>query len=241
MTNQVSHHPDPALLQEFYEGTLAIGFNLIISAHVDDCDICRKRLAELAESTCNDWYDEHPSANLDDSEFADILSDIVDQAVPGSGAMLQEAAASEGPLETVQLKDRAVKIPHALRQFATTEIRWKEIARGIHQSLLDVDPTTKCEIIFMDPGAEVPRHTHMGQEVMLVLDGVISDEKASYGSADFVISDQNVHHRQQTEEGCVCLFVTDAPLEFTEGLARLLNPINRAKFWWASRNSPRAA
>ena len=235
MSNQVSHHPDLGLLKEFYEGTLAVGFSMAISAHVDDCAACRECVAEIAESICNDWYDDHASIDTNDKEFAGILDDIVSQPASGTNIPNEETSAPEAPLRTVQLKGRTIKLPHVLQQFIATGFRWKEIGKGIHQALIDADPATKCEIILMEPGARVPRHTHMGKEFMLVLDGSISDGNCNYGVADFVVSDQQIHHGQLTTDGCICLFITDAPLKFTEGFAQLLNPINRAKFWWAGR------
>ncbi len=232
MTETALYHPDLNLLQEFLEGLLPIGINMAVSAHVDDCFHCRQLLPALGEVTSNDWYDN--SQHGDAPALDDILANVMAQPTQPLKTKPEILEAATVAPALVQMRDREVALPRVLAQAAKQGLEWNTVANGIHQALLDIDPITKCEFIYMEPGAKVPRHTHAGNEFMLVLDGSIADDQFQYRTRDFVASSHTDCHSQQTDDGCICLFVTDAPLLFTEGLLRFLNPINRIRFWWQS-------
>jgi putative transcriptional regulator len=83
----------------------------------------------------------------------------------------------------------------------------------------------------MAPGAKVPEHTHKGKEATLVLDGVFNDEKDEYKDGDFVLLDPSKTHTPETQEqDCLTLATLDAPLHFTSGISRLLNPFSSLFF-----------
>jgi putative transcriptional regulator len=107
---------------------------------------------------------------------------------------------------------------------------WKKLAGGINQASVTLDDQTQCEFLYMKPGSQVPVHKHQGSEVTLVLDGSFSDESGHYKQSDFVVRTASDMHKPASEEGCLCFAVLDSPLTFTEGLARLLNPLIRYRF-----------
>jgi putative transcriptional regulator len=77
----------------------------------------------------------------------------------------------------------------------------------------------------IQPGTALPRHTHRGTEMILVLSGGFRDRGQQFLRGDVAISDEAVEHRQLIDEdgGCVCLSVTDAPLRFTGLFGWILN------------------
>ena len=101
---------------------------------------------------------------------------------------------------------------------------------GINQARLDIDTETQCEFIYMSPGSQTPMHKHQGNEITLVLDGSFSDVAGTYEPADFIVRSGKGEHQPVSEKGCLCFAVLDSPLTFTQGVARLLNPINRYRF-----------
>ncbi|MEQ8315231.1 MAG: ChrR family anti-sigma-E factor [Gammaproteobacteria bacterium] len=228
MNKAASFHPDAGLMRRFLDGVLPMGASIAVSAHVQFCDVCAEAIAKQSEQSSSDWYD-HIEQEWE-RDFSDILESVVEQpSLP-----LDESAVQIDQQTPVQLMDRRVVLPPVLAKLTSSELAWKQIASGIHQALVDVDPETKFEFICMEPAATVPRHTHLGYEMMLVLQGDITDDLGEYAAMDFVYRDQQDEHGQITNEGCVCLFVTDAPLLFREGKAKLINPINRLKHWWGS-------
>ncbi|MFI3245974.1 MAG: cupin domain-containing protein, partial [Ferrimonas sp.] len=78
----------------------------------------------------------------------------------------------------------------------------------------------------------VPAHTHKGRELTLVLHGGFADEQGHYLQGDFIERDQQHQHQPHTDanEDCLVISALDAPLHFTSGLARMLNPLSNLFF-----------
>lgn len=90
-------------------------------------------------------------------------------------------------------------------------------------------PGYQASLIRVRPGRSVPRHTHEGSELTVVLEGAFRDERGVYRRGDLAIADASVDHRPVADEGegCVCLAVMDAPVRLTGPIGRLLNPFVR--------------
>jgi putative transcriptional regulator len=130
----------------------------------------------------------------------------------------------------IDVLDHSIKLPKVLAKAASQGLKWKKVAGGISEAQLFIDNETQCEFIYMAPGGKVPVHTHQGSEATLVLEGSFEDELGEYKTSDFIIRDAQHNHQPRSKEGCLCFSVLDSPLQFTEGLARLMNPLNRYKF-----------
>ena len=64
------------------------------------------------------------------------------------------------------------------------------------------------------PGAGVPRHTHLGTETILVLEGSQGDERGRYGAGTLVVNPPGSSHAVASEEGCVVLIRWAGPIVF---------------------------
>ena len=80
-------------------------------------------------------------------------------------------------------------------------------------------------LLKVDAGRAVPQHTHEGNEMVMVLAGSYQDENGTFAKGDVEIADGAVDHQPNagSQEDCVCLVVTDAPLRFTGSAGWLLN------------------
>lgn len=69
----------------------------------------------------------------------------------------------------------------------------------------------------------MPRHTHRGNEMTVVLAGGYSDNGVSYGPGDFSLKDGDDHHQPRVDDDgvCLCLVVLDAPVRLTGGVEEL--------------------
>ncbi|WP_035486871.1 ChrR family anti-sigma-E factor [Geminicoccus roseus] len=78
-------------------------------------------------------------------------------------------------------------------------------------------------------GWPVPKHTHEGLELTVVVRGAYSDNTGRYLRGDMAIADAAIDHRPWAERGedCFCLAVTDAGRKLTDPILRLLNGIIR--------------
>jgi putative transcriptional regulator len=119
-------------------------------------------------------------------------------------------------------------VPQPLRSYLDAPLSaldWRPVARGMEEVDLGLGRApVRARLLRLRAGAVVPRHTHCGLEMNLVLAGGYHDQRGSYRLGDLVVDDDSVDHRPVAERGngCVCLNVTDAPLQMTGGIRRFI-------------------
>lgn len=65
------------------------------------------------------------------------------------------------------------------------------------------------------PGASVPHHEHTGLEMILVLDGVQTDEQGHYPAGTLVLNPAGTAHSVWSEIGTTVLIQWERPVRFT--------------------------
>jgi anti-sigma factor ChrR (cupin superfamily) len=90
---------------------------------------------------------------------------------------------------------------------------------GIEMKILYADPATGMSTILfrMAPGAEVPRHQHMGVEQTYVLSGALVDEEGAATSGSFVWRPEGSRHVAKAPDGAVFLAMFTKPNRFDIG------------------------
>lgn len=134
----------------------------------------------------------------------DPREDQVRQAADLAGSALNEMLALPEPLRS-----------HSLDAIALNG--WKFNARGIRRLKLDVGSQAETELYRLEPGARVPRHSHEGCELTLVVAGGFTDETGSYGPGDVTVKGEHDTHQPIADPGepCFALAVRDGGLRFT--------------------------
>ena len=81
----------------------------------------------------------------------------------------------------------------------------------------------------VDPGIQLPNHTHTGTEFTLVLSGAFSHAGGRFGPGDIEEADDQVEHVPVVEAGeaCICLVAMDGKLKLLGPMARMLQPFVR--------------
>ncbi|ARN73430.1 ChrR family anti-sigma-E factor [Oceanicoccus sagamiensis] len=210
-----NHHPAPELLTAFSAGSLQLSHALCVSTHLERCDECRANLMRLNSMGAKMMEDLKPARASED-----LKSSVL--------AMLDDA-----PKEEPAVINRDSRIPRALQQFIPDDydsLQWHHVSPSIQAAKLVTDSNgSKVEMLRIKPGGQVPSHTHTGDEYTLLLEGSFSDESGIYKEGDFVVRDGRHKHKPMVTEDkeCICLTVTDAPIEFTGFFTRWLNPILR--------------
>ncbi len=76
------------------------------------------------------------------------------------------------------------------------------------------DPTgSDAAIIRYLPGAFVPRHLHMGYEMVLVLQGEYVENDVPYGPGSLIIRAPGTTHEMRSAPGCTILAMRDVPVK----------------------------
>lgn len=103
---------------------------------------------------------------------------------------------------------------------------WRSYGHAAEVELAVKAPGYRTTLVRVRAGRKVPRHTHEGSELALVLAGGFRDGTGHYRLGDLAIADSSVDHRPIADAGedCLCLTVTDAPLRLTGLFGRVLNP-----------------
>lgn len=95
-------------------------------------------------------------------------------------------------------------------------LAWQGFRVGVDILLLYGDATQgcSCALLRYQPGAEIPRHLHMGVEFLLVLRGSQADERGHYGAGSFLINPATSSHQISSKEGCIVLAIWEHPVKF---------------------------
>lgn len=217
----ISLHPTQQQLVDFVEGNLAPAMSLVVAAHADMCVQCQRkmqlmqdRIAELAFEKADDKI-----------EFGAMLANITQLPAADKIDFIPKK-------QKIELDGRQFNLPRPLQRYVDKTGSWSHLLGNLWQAPVDLGPAGKANFIYMEKGGKVPEHTHRGNELTLVIDGEFSDGLAMYDTGDFIVMDQSNTHAPHSEasEGCLVFSIVDAPLHFTSGIARLLNPFSHLFF-----------
>jgi len=218
--NKLTIHPDESLLTAYSAGSLQLSQALCISAHIEHCSKCQQAVQRLNKLGSELMQQLKPSPTSTDLK-ASLLAQLDD---------LDEIPVAATP---VQINN---SIPRCLRQFVHASyqnLAWKRVSPDIHSVELCRDSNgAKVELLRIKPGGAATTHTHMGDEYTVILEGSFSDESGVYSKGDFLLRDaSHIHRPVATQDGeCICLAVTEGPIQFTGLFSRLLNPIIRRSY-----------
>ena len=222
------HHPDDALLMDYASGATDEAESLIIATHATLCVECRHKLATM-EAVGGALLDEIAPVDLDHGGLESLMARLDDADEPVS------AGPARGTLADVMCGccgDDDVLLPAPLRQALAQPldtVEWRAIMRGLEEWPLPSTSDAKVRLMRIRAGATVPKHTHRGTEMTLVLAGGFSDEAGHFERGDLAVLGAEADHRPVADPGedCLCLVVTTAPLRLTGRVSRLLNPFIR--------------
>lgn len=101
-----------------------------------------------------------------------------------------------------------------------TALPWKDLAPGIRYLVHREDPARGVRgcLVWAQPGARHPRHRHLGDENILVLEGTLGDERGRYGPGEVCHSAPGSIHSEAVLSGeeCFCYVVYYGELEALE-------------------------
>ena len=213
---KASNHPAAELLAAYSAGSLPLSQALCVSAHLEHCDPCMHELQQLNRvgTELMQQLQPAPASEQLKQNLLDRLDSLVDD---DAGRPVR----NDTP------------VPRCLRQFVSggyDALRWKRVSPDIHSVELCRDSNgAKVELLKIRPGGSASTHTHLGDEYTVILEGSFSDESGVYRRGDFVVKDSSDRHTPVATQDreCICLAVTEGPIQLTGFFGRLLNPLLR--------------
>jgi putative transcriptional regulator len=218
-------HPEDELLASYAAGSLPLSQALCISVHLEHCSKCSQnlhRLNQLGSELMLKLQPAPPSPELKNKIFDQIDQMSIDEI---SNKIATPHTEAINPL-----------IPRCLHQFIKTgytDLKWKRLSRDIQSYELCRDQNNaKVELLRIKAGGTSGTHTHMGDEYTVILEGSFSDESGLYRQGDFLVRDSRDKHTPVAtiDKECICLAVTEAPIQLTGFFGRLLNPLIRRSY-----------
>ena len=205
MGQDIKHHLSDDILMAYAAGTLPEAFNLMVAAHVSLCDTCRAQMES---------FDAVGGTVLDSQPAEDTA--MTDGALAATLALI-----AGGPVDEIRMPRPTADnvLPGPLQEYVGGDleaIRWKPIGMGVKQAILPTTKSASARLLFIPAGAAMPNHGHHGTEMTMVLQGAFIDDNEYFARGDVEIADSDLQHTPVADihEDCICLAVTDAPLQF---------------------------
>ena len=208
-----NHNLSDDLLMGYAAGALPQAFDLVVASHVSLSADSRARLAGL-EALGGVFLHEGDGAPVADDSFERVMARI-------NGDTPEPVAAVEVDADPV--------FPAPLRDAiggGLDAVNWRPVGMGVKQAIVHDDEHGTARLLSIPAGGEMPKHTHRGLELTLVLKGAFSDEHGRYARGDVEAAGEDDHHTPVADasEECICLVATDARLKFDSLLARMAQP-----------------
>lgn len=214
---KIKFHLSDDLLLRYSAGNLDEASSLLVASHLALCPHCRVRNAS-ADTLGGYMLEALPEAPVSPVMMASVLARVRREA--------QTAAAT-----TPSRLSANVVIPEPLRSYVggdLHDLKWIRLAPRVHQIQIDTPSSrSKARLLRFQSGMSVPAHGHRGRELTLVLAGSLCDRDSILYRGDIAETDEHTEHQPHagSDEDCICLAVTDAPLRFKSMFARLLQPL----------------
>lgn len=211
----INSHPDSRMLNEFSAGSLPLAHSTCVSLHLTYCSHCQRESRKLQQM--GGALFERLSPCEVDSSLLDSVMARLDEPAPLS---YEVPVSANGADQTPALMQRLMKGEYQ-------DLEWDRVSSGLQISRLRTgDTDNEFALYHIKAGQTIPRHTHKGTELTLVLEGSFSDEEGVYQRGDFLMRDAAHEHTPTAakSEDCICIGVLDAPIKFTGWNYRVLNP-----------------
>jgi anti-sigma factor ChrR (cupin superfamily) len=109
-------------------------------------------------------------------------------------------------MATMQPRSRIISI---------SDLPWEERQPGVKRKLLWEDPATQRRAIMnrIEPSAQFPRHRHLGDELVFVIEGALSDEFGTITAGNMGYRPHGCVHTISTKHGATVLFIITGSTE----------------------------
>lgn len=215
-----TYHPDEGLLVRYAAGSLSEPMSLLVATHLALCPHCRAHTEQ---------YDVLGGALLEDIDTQNVGSDLRDRVFAQLDA---DTPASPRPSAPQHRTAPDLRVPEPLRSYLNAnldDLDWRYRGPLDEVRILENYTGTTSRLLRIKAGKAMPRHTHGGTELTLVLAGGFTTQGRHFLRGDLDAADPTVDHAAIADDGedCFCFAINEGKLSFTGPLLRLLNPFVR--------------
>ncbi len=160
------------------------------------------------------------------------LEAIAPLALPNRDACLEaifsaQPRTASRPAPRIAAGESEIVLPEPLRAYLGSDLsalRWKSLLPGVREAVIERKGRGDAKVLWTKGGRRMPRHTHEGSEITLIVQGAFRDKTGLYRTGDIVIAESDLDHQPVTEAGvdCICFAVTDAPIHLTGPVGRIM-------------------
>lgn len=205
-----THHVSPHRLADYATGELPLAAAIVIAAHLDTCDTCRRRVSKI-EAAEGRLLAALPPTKLEPDALERILVRLED---PGTALAI--------PSKTI-VGD--VEIPFAAARAGLGSRRW--LAPGFWAAPVNaaVHDDWRTFLLRVPANTVIPTHGHRGGEMIAVLSGSFIDDKL-YSAGDFAENVAGSEHelRVSADGPCACLIAMQGRIQW-HGWSRMIRPL----------------
>lgn len=213
-----SHLISDEWLVAYAAGNLSEAKSALVATHASYHPVLRQKIRS-AESIGGALLETSPASAFSDG-FYDRLIERLDGEDSGDNL----------PCSIDTLKKDTV-LPEPLAKYlgrSLDDLKWRFMGPGMSQvKLHSTDGGEKLWLLKAKGGTEIPAHGHNGHEFTLVLQGSYSVDGHKYSVGDMELASDDIDdHRPVISEGedCICLVVTEAPINLKSLAGRLFQP-----------------
>lgn len=223
----IKHHLDEATLVSYSAGSMSQSMALVVACHISMCPSCRKRVQE-SEAIGGMLLESLTPESISDDVLDQVLACIDNEPDIELEAMVEETNFSQS------FKHESIDsdVPKPLADYiggSLDKVDWKMIVPGVycHDLPCKSERGGVSRLLKISPGKAMLPHSHDGNELTLILRGSFSDEMGRFTAGDIADLDSEIEHQPlvDSDEDCICLIATDAPLKFSTLLGKIVQPI----------------
>lgn len=227
----INFHPNEEHLFHYVTGDLSPEMLMMVGTHVDMCPHCQEQVRDIESTLANKLFGQEQVPKDLFAANDGFNGDAMLQQIMSKPPVHDEDHIAGVLSDELVLEGKRFKLPATLARSQHRIGEWHKLIGQMWRAPVQIGGEDVLTFIYMDKGTRVPEHTHKGREATLVVNGVFNDETAEYRDGDFVFLDGSVKHTPETrDEDCLTLAALDAPMQFTSGLSRLLNPFSSLFF-----------
>lgn len=209
--------PDEWLIA-YAAGNLSEAKSALVATHASYHPALRQKI-HSAEAIGGALMEAGEGAEFSDG-FYDRLLTRIDTDLEDDSELPQSAAPQRDSILPKPLADYL--------EGGLDDLKWRFMGPGMRQvKLHNSGNGEKLWLLKAKGGTEIPSHGHNGHEFTLVLQGSYSVDGQLYNVGDLELAADDIEdHRPMISEGedCICLVVTEAPINLKSFQGRLFQP-----------------